>query len=68
MRARSLTGSSGADSPSWPGTPGRRPPRDGVQRGGGVPWLPVAVAGLMGLLLALRRVPAVGPPLTAAAR
>jgi hypothetical protein len=34
----------------------------------GVPWLPVAVASLMGLLLALRRVPAVGPLLTAAAR
>jgi hypothetical protein len=65
MRARSLTGSSGADSPSWPGTPGRRAARRWVQRGGDVPWLRVAVAGLPGLLLALRRVPVVARALTA---
>ena len=65
MRARSLTGSSGADSPSWPGTPDAEQPADGVQRGGDVPWLRVAVAGLLGLLLALRRVPVVARALTA---
>src|SRR6201986_4465152 len=65
MRARSLTGSSGADSPSWPGTPGRRAARRWVQRGGDVPGLRVAVAGLPGLLPALRRGPVVARALTA---
>jgi hypothetical protein len=33
--------------------------------GHGVPWLPVAVAGFLGLLLALRRIPVVARALTA---
>ena len=45
--------------------PDAEQPADGVQRGGDVPWLRVAVAGLLGLLLALRRVPVVARALTA---
>src|SRR5450755_90029 len=33
--------------------------------GHGVPWLPVAAAGFLGLLLALRRIPVVARALTA---
>src|ERR1700741_1409204 len=35
--------------------------------GHGVPWMPVAVAGVFGMLLALPRVPVVAPALTAPA-
>jgi hypothetical protein len=56
MRARSLTGSSGLTRRRGRELPDAEQPAEGVQRGGDVPWLRVAVAGLLGLLLALRRV------------
>src|SRR5690349_4107317 len=52
MRARSLTGSSGLTRRRGRELPDAEQPADGVQRGGDVPWLRVAVADLPGLLLA----------------